>query len=478
MSRTSGLYSSVQRRMINEMLKLAGSGDKQKILRAVHLAEKVTPDEYKGAVRHVQGKIEADHPALNIARHVAEELSPRCRDRFIECLIVNTLLRGVAKRKEFMAQAPGLWAPTTILVSPTMRCNLSCAGCFAGEYSPDCDLEPELLQSIVEQANEMGVYFFTILGGEPFIYDGLLDLAARNQECYFQVYTNGTLLDEGLVDELAELGNVAPMLSLEGDEASTDARRGRGVYRHLLEMMDVLGDRGVLFGYSATVTRDNWRMLVSDEWVDPLVAKGAAISWHFLYMPIGRDPSTAPMLTPEERNAFREGIWRIRDTKPIFPVDFWGDAPYVKGCIAGKHYMHIDSEGWVEPCIFTHFATDNIRETSLADAFNSPYFREIRSRQPFSHNLFKPCMLIDQPGESREIMALTGAHPTHPGAESLFTQLSHDLDEYAAEVERVYSPVWSCYLDEHETPPDADGRRTGEGAARDAEMDGHAVGVR
>jgi MoaA/NifB/PqqE/SkfB family radical SAM enzyme len=478
MSRTSGLYSSMQRRMINEMIKLAGCGDKKKILRAVQLAEKVTPDEYKGAVRHVRGKIEADHPALDIARHISQDLSPKCRDRFIECLVINTLLRGVAKRKQYIASTPGVWAPTTILISPTMRCNLSCTGCFAGEYSPDRDLEPELIQSIVEQANEMGVYFFTILGGEPFMYDRLLDLAARNQECYFQVYTNGTLLDEGLVDELAGLGNVAPMLSLEGDEASTDARRGKGVYRHLLEMMDLLGDRGVLYGYSATVTRDNWRMLVSDEWVDPLVAKGAAISWHFLYMPIGRDPSTAPMLNAAERNAFREGIWRIRDTKPIFPVDFWGDAPYVKGCIAGKHYMHIDSEGWVEPCIFTHFATDNIRDTSLTDAFNSPFFREIRSRQPFSHNLFKPCMLIDQPEQSREIMALTGAHPTHPGAESLFTQLSHDLDEYAAEVERVYAPVWSCYVAEHETPPDADRRPAAAGPAVDAEKDAHAVGVR
>jgi MoaA/NifB/PqqE/SkfB family radical SAM enzyme len=325
-----------------------------------------------------------------------------------------------------------------------MRCNLTCAGCFAAEYPPDRDLEPEMLQKIIDEGNEMGVYFFTLLGGEPFIYDGLLDIAARNQHCYFQIYTNGTLLDEDIVDELAALGNVAPMLSLEGDEASTDARRGRGVYRRLLEVMDMLGDRGVLFGYSATVTRDNWRMLVSDEWVDPLVAKGAVLSWHFLYMPIGRDPSTAPMLTPDERNQFREGILRMRNTKPIFPVDFWGDAPYVKGCIAGKHYMHVNSEGWVEPCIFTHFATDNIRDTSLTDAFNSPYFREIRRRQPFSHNLLKPCMLIDNPDQSREIMTLTGAQPTHPGAESLFTELRASIDEYALEVERVYGPVWSC----------------------------------
>jgi len=444
MATTAGLYSMLQRRIINQMLSFAARDNKKSIVRAFKLAEKITPDGYRGIVRQVRQQVEDDHPALLIARHLSQNLDPKCRDRFIECLIVNTLLRGVAKRNEFIASAPDLSAPTTILISPTMRCNLSCARCFAAEYPPDKDLDRDLLQKVVVEGNEMGVYFFTLLGGEPFLYDGLLDLAADNQHCYFQVFTNGTLIDKAVVDELAELGNVAPMLSLEGDEATTDARRGRGVYRQLLEVMDMLGDRGVVFGYSATVTRDNWRMLISDEWIDPLVARGAILNWNFLYMPIGRDPSTEPMLKPEERNEFRQGILRVRNTKPIFPVDFWGDAPYVKGCIAGKHYMHINSEGWVEPCIFTHFATDNIHDTSLAEAFNSPYFREIRHRQPFSHNLLKPCMLIDNPEQSREIMALTGAQPTHPGAESLFTQMRSSIDDYAAEVERVYAPVWSC----------------------------------
>jgi hypothetical protein len=148
------------------------------------------------------------------------------------------------------------------------------------------------------------------------------------------------------------------------------------------------------------------------------------------------------MLTPEERNEFRLAIHRVRDTKPIFPVDFWGDAPWVDGCIAGKHYAHITSEGWVEPCIFTHFATDNIRDVSLVEAFNSPYFREIRRRQPFNHNLLMPCMLIDNPRQSREIMAQTGARPTHDGAESLVTGLCGALDQYSADVTRVYEPLW------------------------------------
>jgi len=447
-SRTRGLYTAVERRIINEILKLASSDDKAKIVRAFQLAEMITPDQYKGAVRFVAEKVEADHPALLIARHVTRKLSPRCRDRFIECLIINTLLRGVAKRKA-LTEKTGMWAPTTILLSPTMRCNLTCEGCYAAEYSPDQDLDRDLLQRVVDEGNEMGVYLFTMLGGEPFLYDGLLDFARANPDSYFQVFTNGTLLDDDVIAELAEVGNIAPMLSLEGTRELTDLRRGDGTYDQVMEVMDKLGQAGVLFGYSATATRRNWRVLVSDEFVDNLVAKGALISWHFLYMPIGRDPDVGLMLTPEERNEFREGIWRIRDTKPIFAIDFWADAPYVGGCIAGKHYMHINSEGWVEPCIFTHFATDNIREKSLLEAFNSPFFQEIRRRQPFNDNLLMPCMWIDNPEQSREIMAVTGAKPTHPGADVMLTQLRSRLDEYAHEVERVYAPVWSCYVAEH-----------------------------
>jgi len=443
MSRADGLYTAMQRQVISQMLKLASSDDKTKIVRAFRLAEKITPDHYKGSVRFVAEKVKDDHPALSMARYVTTKLSPRCRDRFIECLIVNTLLRGSDRRKDLMERTD-MMAPMTVLMSPTMRCNLTCDGCYAAEYSPDQDLDRDLLQRIVDEGNDMGVFLFTMLGGEPFMYDGLLDFARENEDAYFQVFTNGTLLDQELVDELAEVGNVAPMLSIEGTPEMTDLRRGTGVHRHVMEVMDRLGEAGVPFGYSVTVARNNWRILISDEFIDPLVEKGAMLSWHFLYMPVGRDPSTAMMLTPEERNEFRIAIHRVRDIKPIFPVDFWGDAPWVQGCIAGRHYAHITSEGWVEPCIFTHFATDNIRDVSLLEAFNSPYFREIRKRQPFNHNLLMPCMLIDNPEQSREIMALTGATPTHPGAESMFTELRADLDAYSAEVERVYAPVWSC----------------------------------
>jgi ribosome biogenesis SPOUT family RNA methylase Rps3 len=101
MSTTDGLYTAVQRRTINQILKLATSDDKAKIIKAFNLAEKLTPEDHKSEILFVRDKIIDDHPALNIARHVVGQLSPRSRDRFIECFVINTMLRGSAKRTAF-----------------------------------------------------------------------------------------------------------------------------------------------------------------------------------------------------------------------------------------------------------------------------------------------------------------------------------------------------------------------------------------
>jgi hypothetical protein len=134
--------------------------------------------------------------------------------------------------------------------------------------------------------------------------------------------------------------------------------------------------------------------------------------------------------------------------------------------------MHITSEGWVEPCIFTHFATDNIRDMSLLEAFNSPFFREIRNRQPFNENLLMPCMWIDNPNCSREIMACTGARPTHDGADSMLVDLQKEMDEYSLEATRVFNPIWSCLS---ETTQADTGSVADAEAAADADSGAEAV---
>ena len=102
---------------------------------------------------------------------------------------------------------------------------------------------------MLREGKEMGIYFVTISGGEPFIRQDLLDIFETHGDMYFQVYTNGTLIDEPLAKRLSRLGNVLPAISVEGWEEETDARRGSGAFQKILSAMSRLREAGVLFGF-------------------------------------------------------------------------------------------------------------------------------------------------------------------------------------------------------------------------------------
>jgi MoaA/NifB/PqqE/SkfB family radical SAM enzyme len=234
-----------------------------------------------------------------------------------------------------------------------------------------------------------------------------------------------------------------PCISVEGFERETDERRGKGTFDRIMTAMDSLQREGVPFGFSATATRSNNEFVVSDQFIDFYAQKGCFLGWFFNYMPIGRCPELDLMPTPAQRNWRRERLNNIRDVKPILMSDFWNDGPLTGGCIAGgRSYFHINSNGDVEPCVFANFAVDNIKEKSLAEVLDSKLFWAIRRRQPYNDNLLRPCMIIDNPKILKEIVAESGAHPTHPGAETIITDLAEAIDHYADEYGKIVDPVW------------------------------------
>ncbi len=379
-------------------------------------------------------KLAADgHPALDLAHRVFVEASPACRRAVIANLGANATYLSWPVRQARLER--GLAAPFLIVISPTMRCNLRCTGCYAWEYSRTEGLSAEAVDRVIREAKALGTYFFTISGGEPFLRPDLLDVYAAHHDAEFLVYTNGTLIDRSLAAKLAELGNVAPAISVEGFAGETDARRGPGTWQAINAAMDHLREAGVIFGFSGTVTRHNADLITGEEMVDYLVGKGCYFGWYFIYIPIGREPDTSLMPTPEQRQSCRERVWRWRQEKPIFVADFWNDGQFTGGCMAaGRLYLHVNANGDVEPCVFCHFAVDNIRDKSLEQALDSDFFRALRRRFPWTDNLKAPCAIIDNPAVLRDAVAEGGARPSHPGAEAILTDLAQDLDAYAAEL--------------------------------------------
>ena len=432
-----------QKRIVKEIMKLLSKASKENVCRAISLAEKLTSEsDYKRKARKLRKVIEEDHPAVELIRKILTRLSPSCRDKLIENFFMNEYVLGISKRRAILAEE-GFEPPNLFVISPTMRCNLHCPGCYAGEYEQSYGLSFETIDRIMNEAKELGIYFVTVSGGEVFVRPDMLDIYEKHNDMYFQLYTNGTLIDMPTAQRLSRLGNVAPMISLEGFEKETDARRGKGSYRKIMNAMDYLKDAGVIFGISLTETKDNIDLISSDPFIDMVIDKGAMVMWYFQYIPIGRKPHTEIVPTPEQRDALRRRLREIREVKPIFIGDFWNDGPYVGGCIAGgRCYFHINANGDIEPCVFAHFAVDNIENTTLRKALNSKFFKAIRARQPYRENLLTPCMIIDKPEVLREVVAEAGAHPTHPGAETIITTIAPFLDKYSRAYWKIADRVW------------------------------------
>lgn len=441
MDRAKGFVSA---RLLEQVSDMVQEGKSDSLVRVFETISKLAPARYhRETFKELAEKVRQEDPFVAVFRRVFSDLHPNCRDKLIMNLMVNfvTIGRGVRDRKE---KELGVHIPNFLVISPTMRCNLHCKGCYAAEYDPRNELSFDTLDGLLKQAKELGMYFFTFSGGECFVRPDLLDLWEKHSDCYFQVYTNGTLIDDAMADRLVQLGNVAPMISVEGGREETDARRGKGVYDKVMRAFVRLNERGVLFGFSSTLTRLSADTLLSDAFIETMAAAGCRAGWFFQYVPTGDAPELEYMATPEQRAELHRKVtdWRVR--YPLFLGDFWNDGPFVDGCMAGgERYLHIIANGDVEPCVFCHFAVDNIHEKPLVEVFDSPFFQKIRAAQPYEDDdLLRPCLIIDHPRTLRKIVRESDVRPTHPGAEGILDELAPGLDKYAAGVARFFDPLW------------------------------------
>ena len=276
---------------------------------------------------------------------------PEFRKRLLRSVMpkVIKVAKETPKKREIFRKKYHFAPPGFLTISPGKFCNLKCRGCYANSTSAAKEkLDWDTVDRIItEKTKTWGSWFTVISGGEPFLWESqgktLIDLARKHQNNIFLVYTNGTLIDKKMAQELAKVANITPAISVEGFAKETDERRGKGVHKKILQAFKNLNEVGVPFGISMTATRENADLITSEELIKYYWNKGASYAWIFQLMPIGR-ASMDLMVTPEQRlRMFRRTMRLIR--KGYFIADFWNCGSISNGCFAagrpGGGYLYI-----------------------------------------------------------------------------------------------------------------------------------------
>jgi len=354
-----------------------------------------------------------DNNWYRLMKSLWTDIDPDVRKTVFENFIVHSAAVGL-HRQERNKEKYGCNIPWAILMDPTSACNLNCTGCWAAEYGNKMNMDCDTLDSIIRQGKELGTYMYIYSGGEPLVRKrDVIRLCEEHDDCMFLAFTNGTLIDEEFADEMLRVKNFIPAISIEGYEAETDDRRGKGTYQAVIRAMEILKRKKLPFGASLCYTSKNAEIIGSEEYFDHLIEMGCKFAWLFTYMPVGVGAPTDLLATAEQREFIYHQIRSFRETKPIFTMDFWNDGEFVGGCIAGgRCYLHINANGDIEPCAFIHYSDSNIHNKTLLEAYQSPLFMQYHDNQPFNGNHLRPCPLLDNEGRLAELVHKSGAHST------------------------------------------------------------------
>ncbi len=351
-----------------------------------------------------------------VERVVSEALKATLKDpRQSAFMIKFAAASRAASVKRKKAEESGEHIPPFLIASITSKCNLHCAGCYSRCNHATVDSEPvsQLTGSewlrIFDEADDLGISFILLAGGEPMLRRDIIEAAAKKQNILFPIFTNGTFMDERYFELFGKSRNLLPILSIEGEKEITDARRGAGIFDKLIANMDELHRRGLMFGASVTVTTGNIREVSSDIFLRRLSDRGCKAVIFVEFVPVTEDSRE---LAPgeEDREYLRGEITRLRKEHPeMVYISFPGDEKSSGGCVAaGRGFFHINSHGGAEPCPFSPYSDVNVRNTSLREAMRSPLFRALQSGDILTGDHSGGCVLYEKRDLVESLLAASG----------------------------------------------------------------------
>lgn len=334
--------------------------------------------------------------------------------RLLWKLIWNMGVKGmlsVERHKQRLKK--GQYFPPFLYVSIINSCNLRCQGCWVDVSAKQEIIEPPAFHKLIREAKQMGNVYFGIVGGEPFMHPHLLDMLAEHPDCYFQIFTNGHFITEERARRMRQLGNVTPLISVEGTEIVSNERRGRAnVLSKTLQGIQNSIKNSVFTGVCTSLCKTNIDDLLTEKWIDALIEMGVMYTWFHVYRPMGPEACPDLCLTPEQQLKARQFVVEMRAKKPIVIIDVYHDGEGKALCPAANGMSHhINPWGDIEPCPIVQFTRESIHATddprSLKDKFiQSEFLRDFRE---LAQSTTRGCIVLERPDLLKQIVEKHGA---------------------------------------------------------------------
>lgn len=286
--------------------------------------------------------------------------------------------------------------PAVVALEVTLRCNMKCLHCgsSANTQPRDSELSLDQWKDVVDQLLDMGTEYFTLSGGEPFVWRYWKDLSQHiaKKGKTLSIVSNGYLIMNDDIEFLKNIGMWNIGLSVDGLKSSHDHIRGiEGSFLRVIGSILRFKRAGIKVVVSTSVNQINFNDL------KPLksILNGAGVDlWQVQVVnSFGRagENKNSMVVTKKQYVKIIEFIHKSQaefekgDLKMnVMPADsvgychgisadIWGDVEWC-GCNAGRYVVGIKSNGDVVGCLSlqdNRFVSGNVKQQGLSEIWNN-----------------------------------------------------------------------------------------------------------
>ncbi len=276
----------------------------------------------------------------------------------------------------------------------TMACNLRCNHCGSsckGKLPGELTTEEAL--KFIRDVAELKPTWMTLSGGEPLHRKDWHIIAKELTACGISVHmvTNGTLIDENVIQQMLESGVRVVSVSTNGTKELHDAVRGEGCYEKCERAFSLLHKAGITTSTNLTIVKENIDCL--PELMDALVKMGVTRCQIQPGLPVGNLASHRESVIDTE-DLERLIDFSLEENKKgdisVLLAESIGyytrneaisrqmalscsKLPLWQGCNAGIRSFDLLHNGDVVGCISMRdasFITGNVKNRSIVDIWN------------------------------------------------------------------------------------------------------------
>jgi radical SAM protein with 4Fe4S-binding SPASM domain len=250
----------------------------------------------------------------------------------------------------------------------TSQCNLKCIHCYmdAGKSTND-ELNTDEFASLIDEFARLHKTKVAFTGGEPLVRPDIFELAdrAKKNGLKVSIFTNATLIDEATVEKLKKYVDEI-QFSLDGaTEGVNDRIRGHGVFKKVLNAIQLLKNTGIFLRLAMLVMPQNFDDLKNN--IEELAVKLDDVFIQFsLAMNEGRADNSFKFSSDSEGDKKLQEILKILYKKKIKSMNKFEPNQIVRNCGYGE-IITVSSDGKIFPCAILRHQTGHVKRDNFTE---------------------------------------------------------------------------------------------------------------